>query len=76
MPKRHCFGIREQSRKDEAERLYHDWVGKHLNGETPEPVKGERKVVGRLMPTAEVHSGSIIEITSGLIESERHESVK
>lgn len=38
MLRRHGFGIWEQGRKAEAERLYHDWAGKHLGGETPEPV--------------------------------------
>ncbi len=71
MPKRHCFGIKEQSRKAEAERLYHDWVCKHLGGETPEPVHARRKAASKPNPTADVLSGSIIEIASGLIESER-----
>ncbi len=71
VPKRHCFGVKERERRAEAERLYHDWVGKHLHGETPAPPNGKRRSTRPASPNVEVLSGSIIQIASGLIEAER-----
>jgi len=70
-PKRHCFGIPELERKAEAERMYHDWITKHLHGEPLPPRKGARKPITRTFMQPNILSGSIIEIASGLIESER-----
>ncbi len=70
-PKRHCFGVRERSRRAEAEPLYHIWLAEHLQGKTPAPRTGRRKssTVGGTNP--EVLSGSIIEIASSFLEFER-----
>lgn len=73
-PRRHRFGILEREREAEARILYHAWVLEHLggNGTTTHPTTVAPPVRRKLSP--EVLSGSLLEIGSALIESERSRS--
>jgi len=51
--------------------MYHTWITKRLHGEATPPRKVAKKATTRTFSQANVLSGSIIEIASGLIESER-----
>ena len=71
LPKRHRFQIAERSGEERARALYHAWVAQHLGIDTQLPVQNlpsqPRKPSG-----PQPLSGSLIEITSSLIESERN----
>ncbi len=70
-PRKHLFNIREREREAEARLLYHAWVLEHLgaNGNTAYPTKA--KLPARRTARNNMLSGSLLEIASGLIESER-----
>jgi len=70
LPRRHRFGIGERGGEERARALYHAWVAKYLGIETTLPTKNERSKAPKhtgLKPLA----GSLIEVGSSLIESER-----
>ncbi|MCA9305053.1 MAG: hypothetical protein KDA16_00855 [Phycisphaerales bacterium] len=76
-PTRYAFGLRERSQEHEARILYHDWLAKHLGGETPakESTPSQSHAATprkqqRSDQRVEITPGSIIEISSGLISSE------
>lgn len=69
--KRHRFGIEEREREPEARTRYHAWLVRHLDGNnTQAHATNAKPPVGRTGNT-KMLSGSILEIASGLIESER-----
>ena len=70
LPKRHRFGIRQRSGESRAQALYHAWVAKHLGAETELPTKDQRPQPPKLAGPKPL-SGSLIEVASSLIESER-----
>lgn len=71
VPRRHRFGIAEREREAEARVLYHAWVLEHLGGQNPKafPTKLTPPLKQKLNP--DVLTGSLLEIASGLIDSER-----
>lgn len=76
LPTRHRFGIREKEREPEAQLLYHAWVLEHLGGDNVRsyPTKVARKP--KSAPNPKLLSGSLLEIATGLIDSERIRSRK
>lgn len=70
-PRKHLFNIRDREREPEARLLYHAWVLEHLGGNGDGKFPTKAKLPARQRKTADVLSGSLLEITSGLIESER-----
>ena len=70
-PRKHLFNIRDREREPEARILYHAWVLEHLGGNGDGKFPTKAKLPTRQRKTGEVLSGSLLEITSGLIESER-----
>lgn len=69
-PCRHRFGIRERKHEERARALYHAWVAKHLGVDTSLAIKHERpRLPGSSGPKQ--LSGSLLEIGSALIETER-----
>lgn len=73
-PRKHRFGILERDREADARILYHAWVLEHLggNGTTTHPTTAAPPARRKL--SSDVLSGSLLEIGSGLIESERSRS--
>ncbi|MFQ5502879.1 MAG: hypothetical protein ACE5EQ_11370, partial [Phycisphaerae bacterium] len=70
-PRKHIFNIREREREPEARVLYHAWVLEHLGGGSNPSHPTQVEPVPRRRSTINVLSGSLLEIASGLIESER-----
>ena len=73
-PKKHRFRIVEREGESQARVLYHAWVVEHLggNGSTLPTRVVQQGVKPR--PRGGVLTGSILEITSGLLEMERSRS--
>jgi integrase len=71
IPRKHRFGIVDHELESQARILYHAWVHEHLGGDgiPAHPSKTRSRV--RRAANANVLSGSLLEIASGLIESER-----
>ncbi len=69
-PRRHRFNIRERERETEARVLYHAWVLEHLGGQNANR-HPTRAASPPRAARSNVLSGSLLEISSGLIESER-----
>jgi len=70
LPRRHRFAIGERSGEEQARALYHAWVAKYLGIETALPTKNERPKTPRVTDPKPL-AGSLIEVGSSLIESER-----
>ena len=70
-PRRHRFGIQEREREREARVLYHAWVLEHLGGNRDGAHPTKAPPPRRRTGASEVLSGSLIEIASGLIDTER-----
>lgn len=71
IPRRHRFGIAEREREPDAKVLYHAWVLEHLGGQNPKAFPTKLTPTPKRKANPEVLSGSLLEIASGLIESER-----
>lgn len=69
--RRHRFGIPERTREREARVLYHAWVTEHLGGPPSAPLPTRAKARAKHGPPADVLSGSVLDIASGLIDAER-----
>ncbi|MBI1827285.1 MAG: site-specific integrase [Planctomycetes bacterium] len=69
-PRRHRFGIVERDGEERARALYHAWVAKQLGIDTSHPTKHERPWTPKIRGPIPL-SGSLIEIGSSLINSER-----
>lgn len=71
IPRKQLFNIHEREREAEARVLYHAWVleqlGGNRDGKFPTKVQPARK----LKPGGKALSGSLLEVASGLKESER-----
>ncbi len=70
-PRKHLFNIREREREPEARILYHAWVLEHLGGSNNASHPTQVEPVPRRRNISNVLSGSLLEIASGLVESER-----
>ena len=70
-PREHLFNIREREREAEPRLLYHAWALEHLgeNANQAHPTRDKPRI--RRAVTSNMLSGSLLEIASGLIESER-----
>lgn len=75
-PRKHRFNIGERSREADAKALYHAWVVEHLGGQNPNGHPTQAKLPAKTRNGADVLSGSLLEIGSALIESERSRSRK
>lgn len=69
-PRRHRFGIVERDREERARALYHAWVAKHLGVDSSHPTKDERPRTPKSNGPVPL-SGSLLEVGSSLIDSER-----
>lgn len=70
-PRKHLFNIREREREAEARLLYDAWVLEHLgeSANQAHPTRDKPRI--RRAVTSNMLSGSLLEIASGLIESQR-----
>lgn len=68
---RHRFGIVEREREKEALALYHAWVSERLGGNADGKLATKIEPAPKRRPTGEALSGSLLEVASGLKESER-----
>lgn len=71
VPRRHRFGIEGHEREAEARVLYHAWVLNYLGGDNSKSLPTKLSPRPKSKPTADVLSGSLLEVGSALIESER-----
>ena len=69
--KRHRFGIEEREREPDARALYHAWLVQHLGGGNAQAHATNVKPQARHTDKTKMLSGSILEIASGLTETER-----
>lgn len=70
IPRRHRFGIIEREREAEARVLYHAWVAEHLGGHDTTGLP-KQAAPPRQPKNPQVLLGSLLEIASALITSER-----
>lgn len=68
---RHRFGIVEREREKQALALYHAWVSERLGGNVDGKLATKIEPAPKRRPTGEALSGSLLEVASGLKESER-----
>ena len=67
--KRYRFGINDKHREGEAIALYHEWLAKHLRGETqPAEARNTRAQTGS---SNKVREGSLLEVASGFVNAEQ-----
>ena len=71
LPRRHRFAIPEREREKEARILYHAWVTDYLGGNDTTGAPRKANSTPKESSNAIVLSGSLLEIASGLIESDR-----
>lgn len=71
MPRKHPFGLPERSDEERAKPLYHAWVAKHLGLDTGLSTNDPRLPVQKKTFGPTPLAGSLIEVGSSLIESER-----
>ena len=74
MPSRHRFGIPERDREAEARVLYHAWVLEHLGGNSTAAHPTTAAPPARRKASPDLLAGSLLEIASALIDSERSRS--
>lgn len=71
VPRKHLFNIREREREAEARLLYHAWILENMGGNQDGKFQTEVEPVRKRRPTGKALSGSLLEVASGLKESER-----
>lgn len=71
VPRKHLFNIREREREAEARLLYHAWILENLGGNQDGKFQTEVEPARKRRPTGNALSGSLLEVASGLKESER-----
>lgn len=69
--RRHRFRIIEREREKEAIALYHAWVAEKLGGNGDGKLPTQVEPAKKRRPTGKALSGSLLEVASGLKESER-----
>jgi len=69
-PRKHVFNIREREREAEARLLYHAWVLEHMGGKNPNG-HASRAALPPRSSSSKLLSGSVLDVATGLIESER-----
>ena len=72
--RRHRFNITEKEREPEARVLYLSWVLEHMGGDASERFPTKAKLQPRRAKTTDMLSGCLLEVASGVIESERSRS--
>jgi integrase len=70
LPRKHRFNVAEKEREAEARVLYLAWVLEHMGGDAPERFAKQAAPKQRTPKKSELLSGCLLEISSGLLESD------